>query len=125
MSWSVKMPGVLTDEQLPCAPFSPQGSKLQHLLGLSWVSYGSLNGVTTSQGEEPRPLLITRVDAAEEQIPLWACGGIVQKERLMIFSEVRISDAPTLIKILGPPWGFLIHSIEVRVWKTFTLLRWV
>lgn len=119
------MPGVLTDEQLPCAPFSPQWSKLQHLLGLSWVSYGFLNGVTTSQGEEPRPLLITRVDAAEEQIPLWACGGTVQKERLMIFSEVRTSDAPTLIKILGPPWGFLIHSIEVRVWKTFTLLRWV
>ena len=57
------MPGVLTDEQLPRAPFSPQWSKLQHLLGLSWVSYGSPNGVTTSQGEEPRPLLITRVDA--------------------------------------------------------------
>ena len=119
------MPGVLTDEQLPCAPFSPQWSKLQHLLGLSWISSGSPNGVSTSQGEEPRPLLITRVDATEEQIPLPACGGTVQKERLMIASEVAIRDAPTLIKILGPPWAFLIHSIEVRVWKTFTLLSWV
>ena len=33
----------------------------------------------------------------------------------MIFSEVRISDAPTLIKMLGPPWAFLMHSIEVSV----------
>ena len=39
----------------------------------------------------------------------------MQKERLMIFSEVRISDAPTLIKMLGPPWAFLMHSIEVSV----------
>ena len=39
----------------------------------------------------------------------------MQKERLMIFSEVRISDAPTLIRMLGPPWAFLMHSIEVSV----------
>lgn len=82
------------------------------------------NSVITCQGEGPHPLHyhLSQMPQKTAEYHSGPVGGICQKERWEMASEVGIRDVPTLVKIWGPPaapWAFLIHRIEVGVWKMF------
>lgn len=64
---------------------------------------------------DPAPSSLPEADARYHSGPVEVS---VQKERLIVASEVEVRDAPTLGNFLGspiPPWAFLIHKAEVRV----------
>lgn len=86
-----------------CAPFSPLQPKLQQLLGLSWVSGGSANkwcDYQSGRGTPPPPHHLSQMPL-KSRYHSGPVGVSVQKEILVIASEVGIRDASTLIKILG------------------------